>query len=415
MAHQTSAQASNAQSALPGPTVQQKATGVDCQHIVMLGNETRITEVILLGFRELADFQILLFLTFLVIYIVAMSGNILIFDHIGKQLLDIFDPASSEDDGGSIFCGHIFHRLRMGLDYLHMMMSGNETRITEFILLGLGELYGMQIPLFLIFLVIYIVTLTGNLLIFGLVLFDRHLHTPMYFFLGNLSFMDVCYSTTIFPKMLSALLTGDKLISFSSCLTQWYLCDSLIATECCLLCMMYYDRYLAVCKPLHYETVMKTQTCIQLAVASWINGFLAFFILFLLLLRLSFCGPNEMDHYFCDYYPLLKLTCSDTTLTEIMGFVVAVLFTLCPFLLTLTSYIYILVAVLKIPSVCGRQKAFLTCSSHLLVVCIFYGSLVMVYMLPKTEGKRDLQKFSSLLYVVLPPLINPFIYSLRNK
>ncbi|XP_048372565.1 olfactory receptor 2AP1-like [Sphaerodactylus townsendi] len=294
-------------------------------------------------------------------------------------------------------------------------MSGNETRITEFLLLGFGELYNMQMPLFLILLVIYIVTIMGNLLIFVLVFLDQHLHTPMYFFLGNLSFMDACYSTTIFPRMLSALLTENKMISFCGCLTQWYLCDSLIAAECCLLCVMSYDRYLAVCKPLHYETVMKGQTCVQLATASWINGFLAVLILLLLLLQKPFCGPNEMDHYFCDYYPLLKLSCSDTNLIEIMGFIVAGLFTLCPFLLTLTSYVYILAAVFKIPSACGRQKAFLTCSSHLLVVGIFYGSLMVVFMLPKTEGKRSMQKFLSLLYVVLPPLANPFIYSLRNK
>ncbi|XP_054849771.1 olfactory receptor 2AP1-like [Eublepharis macularius] len=294
-------------------------------------------------------------------------------------------------------------------------MLENETKITEFILLGFGELYGFQIPLFLIFLVIYIVTITGNILIFVLVIFDRHLHTPMYFFLGNLSFLDACYSSIILPRMLSALLTGNGIISFSNCLTQWYLCDSLIATECCLLCVMSYDRYLAVCKPLHYETIMKTPTSVQLAIASWINGFLAFLILLFLLLQSPFCGPNEMDHYFCDYYPLLKLSCSDTTLIEIMGFVVAVIYTLSPFLLTLTSYIYIIVAVFKIPSTCGRRKAFLTCSSHLIVVSIFYGSLLMVYMLPKAEGKRSMQKFSSLLYVVLPPLANPFIYSLRNK
>ncbi|XP_060111149.1 olfactory receptor 6C3-like [Heteronotia binoei] len=294
-------------------------------------------------------------------------------------------------------------------------MLGNETRITEFILLGFGEFYDIQLPLFLIFLVIYIVTLTGNILIFVLVLFDQHLHTPMYFFLGNLSFLDTCYSTTIFPRMLSALVTGNPEISFSNCLTQWYLCDSLIATECCLLCMMSYDRYLAVCKPLHYETVMKTHTCIQLAMVSWINGFLAFLIVLLFLLQLPFCGPNEIDHYFCDYYSLLSLSCSDTTLMEIMGYVVAVIFTLSPFLLILISYMYIIVAVLKIPSVCGRQKAVFTCSSHLIVVSIFYGSLMMVYMLPKTEGKRGVQKFSSLLYVALPPLANPFIYSLRNK
>ncbi|XP_044305913.1 olfactory receptor 6C3-like [Varanus komodoensis] len=294
-------------------------------------------------------------------------------------------------------------------------MLENQTQIIEFILLGFGEFYEWQMVLFLTFLLAYIVTITGNILIVVLIVFDQHLHTPMYFFLGNLSFLEACYSSDIFPRMLSALLTNNRRISFRICLAQWYLFSSLEAAECCLLCVMSYDRYLAICKPLHYAVIMKTSTCIQLAAVSWINGFVTVNILLAFMLQMTFCGRNEMDHYFCEYFPLIKQSCSDTTLLEISGFIMAFILTTPPFFLTLTSYAYIIAAILKIPSTTGRQKAFSTCSSHLIVVSVFYGSLMIVYMIPRTEVKRNVQKFSSLLYTVLPPLVNPFVYSLRNK
>ncbi|XP_026579065.1 olfactory receptor 2AP1-like [Pseudonaja textilis] len=291
----------------------------------------------------------------------------------------------------------------------------NQTKIAEFVLLGFGEYSKTQTLLFLIFLITYAVSVTGNTLIVALVIFDRRFHTPMYFFLANLSFLEVFYSSNIFPRLLYALLTGNNMISVSSCFTQWYLFGSLEATECCLLCAMSYDRYLAICKPLHYATIMQAQTCVQLVAASWINGFITIVTLFHLMLQLTFCSSNEMDHYFCDYFSLLNLSCTDTNLIEIIGFIVAVLFTLPPFLLTLISYIYIIAAVWKIPSTTERQKAFSTCSSHLIVVSIFYGSLMIVYMLPKNNVNRNIEKNSSLLYTVVPPFTNPFIYSLRNK
>ncbi|XP_032091905.1 olfactory receptor 2AP1-like [Thamnophis elegans] len=301
------------------------------------------------------------------------------------------------------------------MDFLVATMLENQTKIDEFILLGFHEFYEFQTLFFLSFLVIYIVTMIGNVLIVMLVIFDEHLKVPMYFFLGNLSFLEICYSSNIFPRMLSALLTGNGIISFSNCFMQWYLCSSLVATECCLLCVMSYDRYLAICKPLHYLTTMNSQTCIYLAASSWINGFAVFSILLILILQqLKFCRSNEINHYFCDYFALLSISCSPTWLLEIMSYIVATVFTLPPFLLTLLSYVYIIGAVLKIPSVTGRQKAFSTCSSHLVVVSIFYGSLMIAYMLPRIE-KADVPKFSSLLYIALPPLANPFIYSLRNK
>ncbi|CAM5097742.1 unnamed protein product, partial [Natator depressus] len=288
----------------------------------------------------------------------------------------------------------------------------NQTAITEFLLLGFGDLPDLQILLFLIFLVIYMATVVGNTLIVMLVVADQHLHSPMYFFLGNLSCVETCYTAAIVPRMLASLLTGDKTISVSGCILQLYFFGSLVATECCLLAVMSYDRYLAICKPLHYSTLMNIRFSFKLAAGSWLNGFLALTIFVLFLSQLIFCGPNEMDHFYCDVIPLMELSCSDTHQVIMGDFILSCVFTLPPFLLTLTSYVCIIASILRIPSTTGRQKTFSTCSSHLIVVTIFYGSLMIVYMLPKHDTLRDLNKVLSLCYTVLPPLVNPLIYSL---
>ncbi|XP_044841887.1 olfactory receptor 6N1-like [Mauremys mutica] len=292
---------------------------------------------------------------------------------------------------------------------------GNQTAITEFILLGFGDLPDLQILLFLLFLVIYITTVVGNSLIIVLVVTDQHLHTPMYFFLGNLSCLEICYTSTILPRMLASLLTGDKSISVNGCITQLYFFAVLAATECYLLAVMSYDRYLAICKPLHYSTLMNTRLCLQLAAGTWLNGFLAITIFILFMSQFIFCGPNEIDHFFCDPISLIKLSCGDTGLIILLDFILACVFTLPPFLLTLMSYMCILTVILRISSTTGRQKAFSTCSSHLTVVTIFYGTIMIVYMLPTLDALRALKKVLSLCYTVLTPLINPLIYSLRNR
>ncbi|XP_077690091.1 olfactory receptor 6N1-like [Eretmochelys imbricata] len=291
----------------------------------------------------------------------------------------------------------------------------NQTAITEFLLLGFGELPDLQILLFLIFLVMYMATVSGNTLIVVLIVADQHLHTPMYFFLGNLSCLETCYTSTIMPWMLASLLTGDRTISVSGCITQLYFFGSLAGTECYLLAAMSYDRYLAICKPLHYSTLMNTRFCLHLAAGSWLNGFLALIILVLFLSLLIFCGPNEIDYFYCDPLPLIELSCSDTHQVILVDFILSCVFTLPPFLLTLTSYMCIIATILRIPSTTGRQKAFSTCSSHLIVVTIFYGTLIIVYLLPKHDTLRDLNKVLSLCYTVLTPLVNPLIYSLRNR
>ncbi|XP_054849758.1 olfactory receptor 1020-like [Eublepharis macularius] len=286
--------------------------------------------------------------------------------------------------------------------------------VTEFILLGFGENPDLQIFLFLIVLIIYMGTMVGNILIVALVVADQHLHTPMYYFLGNLSCLETFYSSTILPRMLTSFVTGDRSISFIGCFLQMYFFGSFAATECFLLSAMSYDRYLAICKPLHYTTLMNNRDCLHLVVGSWISGFLGNTILFPLL-KLTFCGKNDIDHFFCDFNPLLKLACSDTHKIVIFAFIIACIFTLPPFLLTVTSYVCIIATILRIPSSVGRQKAFSTCSSHLIVVTIFYGTLMIVYMLPNTQSLGDLNKVFSAFYTVLTPMANPLIYSLRNK
>ncbi|KAM6448848.1 olfactory receptor 10A7-like [Liasis olivaceus] len=294
-------------------------------------------------------------------------------------------------------------------------MQGNQTVITHFILLGFGELHGMQTFLFHFFLIIYIFTILANFLTVLLILADQHLHTHMYFFLGNLSCLEMMYSSTILPKMLDSLLTGEKSISFKGCITQFYFFAFLCSKECYLLSVMSYDRFLAICKPLHYATAMRVARCIQLAAVSWINATVFTSVYLVLMLQLWFCGPSEIDHFFCESLPLIKLSCSDTNVMKYAVAVLAYIFTFPPFTLTLMSYIFILRTILRIPSRTGRQKAFSTCSSHLIVVSFFYGAITVVYLMPDTGGKKNPSKLFSLLYTVLPSLFNPLIYTLRNK
>ncbi|XP_030395337.1 olfactory receptor 1020-like [Gopherus evgoodei] len=292
---------------------------------------------------------------------------------------------------------------------------GNQTLIREFILLGLGNIPEVQVFLFLLFLAIYIVTVAGNILIIALVMANRRLHTPMYFFLWNLSCLETCYSSTILPRMLASLLTGNRTISVSGCITQLHFFGFLAATECYLLAAMSYDRYLAICKPLQYAICMNGRNCLWLASGSWISGFLGSTIMTFLVSKLTFCGPNEIDHFFCDFTPMIKLSCSDISLTNLVTLILSAMETLIPFLLTMTSYVCIMVTILRIPSMSGRQKAFSTCSSHLAMVTIFYGTVIIVYVMPKNSTLRELNKVFSVFYTVLTPLANPLIYSLRNR
>ncbi|XP_030402382.1 olfactory receptor 6N1-like [Gopherus evgoodei] len=291
----------------------------------------------------------------------------------------------------------------------------NQMTITELILLGFGDLPDLQFLLFLMFPVIYIVTVAGNTLIVVLVVTDQHLHTPMYCFLSNLSYLETCYTSTFLPRLLASLLNGDRTISDSGCFTQLYFFGSLAATECYLQAVMSYDRYLAICKPLHYSALMNSRFSLQLASGSWLNGCLSTVIFMLFMSPLIFYGPNEIDHFYYDPIPLIKLSCSDTYLIVLRDFILASVLTLPPFLLTLTFYVCIISTIMNILSTSGRQKTFSTCSSHFIMVTIFYGTVMIAYMLPKRDKLRDPKKVLSLCYTVLTPLVNPFIYSLRNR
>ncbi|CAM4653937.1 unnamed protein product [Caretta caretta] len=310
-------------------------------------------------------------------------------------------------------CSLLFHDHRMQL--MEKGDAENQTDVTEFILLGFGDLPELQILLFLVFLVIYIGTMAGNFLIIALVVTDQHLHTPMYFFLGNLSCLETCYTSAFLPRMLASLLTGDRTISVGGCMTQFFFFCFLATTECYLPAVMSYDRYLAICKPLHYGTCMNGKLCLQLAAGCWISGFLPCTIVMCFMSQLIFCGPNVMDHFFCDLTPMLKLSCSDTSQMMLVLYIFSFPDAVSPFLLTLTSYICIISTMLRIPSTTGRQKAFSTCFSHLIVVTLFYGTIMIVYTLPKSSNLRALNKVFSVCYTVLTPLANPLIYSLRNR
>ncbi|XP_074827490.1 olfactory receptor 10A7-like [Natator depressus] len=290
----------------------------------------------------------------------------------------------------------------------------NQTSITEFVLLGFRDLPELLALLFLLFLVIYVVTLAGNILIVALVVADRHFHIPMYFFLGNLSCLETCYTSTLLPRVLASFLTGDNTISVSGCMTQFYFISFFADAECYLLAVMSYDRYSVICKPLHYAALMNTRFCLPLAAGSWINGFLAVIVI-VLMLQLTFCGPNKIDHLYCESTEMLNLYCNGTNQIELVITILAAIFTLPPVVLTMMSYVCIIFTILRIPSTAGRQKAFSTCSSHLIVVTIFCGTLIIVYLLPKTNTLRDLNKVFSVCYTILTPMANPFIYSLRNK
>ncbi|XP_060639088.2 olfactory receptor 11L1 [Anolis sagrei] len=291
----------------------------------------------------------------------------------------------------------------------------NHSTVSRFQLMGFESLPGWQIILFTVFFLIYILTITGNVVIIVMVKLEPCLHSPMYFFLQNLSFLEIWYTTTIVPKMLISLLVENKTISFNECMSQLYFFVFLGATECFFLSVMAYDRYLAICDPLHYSVTMNIQFCIHLSIGSWMSGLLTGLLPSLLISRLNFCSSNQINHFFCDIPPLLKLSCSDTSVIEISIFVLSVLVLFTCFMLTLISYTFIIFTIVKIPSASGKKKTFSTCGSHLLVVVIYYGTMMSMYIQPSASLSSELNKVVSVFYTVVTPLLNPVIYSLRNN
>ncbi|XP_060110848.1 olfactory receptor 2D3-like [Heteronotia binoei] len=295
------------------------------------------------------------------------------------------------------------------------MGTENLTFVADFILAGLSSHRKTQMFLFLVILLVYLLSLVGNLMTILLVRTNSHLHTPMYFFLMHLSGLEICYVTTTLPQMLAHLLSGNGSISFTRCMFQVYIFQSLAGAECFLLGAMAYDRYLAICHPLVYTIAMDTCRQWQLASASWFGGFLLALINVLCTLHFPFCGPNHLNHFFCELPMLLKLACADTLVLEAILFGTAGLAILGPLIVILTSYGLILSSVLQMTSTSGRHKAFSTCASHLAVVTLYYGTTCFMYLIPRARTVPDRDKKIAVLYAVVTPLLNPIIYTLRNK
>ncbi|XP_055968311.1 olfactory receptor 6F1-like [Sorex fumeus] len=295
------------------------------------------------------------------------------------------------------------------------MDGTNQTTVAEFIFLGFPGTFPLRLALFVMFLTIYLLSLAGNTLIIILVLLDATLQTPMYVFLGNLSFLEIWYTTATVPKLLATCVLQVTTISVSGCITQYYFFFSMGATECILLAVMAYDRYLAICRPLHYPLLMSLPRCLRLAAGSWAGGFIAPLLPTLLISRLHFCGPQKINHFFCDSDPIFKLSCSDTFLVEALGYTCSSVVILSSFLLTMSSYCHIVLTILRMASREARRKTFSTCGSHLSVVTIYYGTIIFAYVRPPAKYNFTISKVISVFYCVVTPLVNPLIYTLRNR
>ncbi|XP_053330106.1 olfactory receptor 8D1-like [Spea bombifrons] len=296
------------------------------------------------------------------------------------------------------------------------MELNNQTMVTYFIIKGISDAPELQLPIFLLVLLIYLITLGGNLTILLLVCLDRHLRTPMYFFLSNLSILDMCSVTVTLHKVLIIFITKDNTVSYSPCMTQMYFFGSLICDELLLLTAMSYDRYVAICKPLHYHTSMNGRVCASLAIACWLFGFVEVIPYIELLVGFSCYRSNIINHFFCDLVPLMKLSCSDTYLLEVLSLTEGLLLiTIVPFMFTFISYVFIIMTIVRIRTSSGRLKAFYTCSSHLTVVVLLYGILLSQYLRPVSTNTSDSNRFFSLFNTAVVPMLNPLIYSLKNK
>ncbi|XP_074087822.1 olfactory receptor 5B2-like [Macrotis lagotis] len=291
----------------------------------------------------------------------------------------------------------------------------NRTEVDEFFLIGITDTPELQVPLFIMFTVIYLITFVGNLGIVALISCDSHLHTPMYFFLSNLSLVDFGYSSAVTPKVMAGLLTGNKVITYNGCATQLFFVGAFATTESFLLAAMAYDRHAAVCKPLHYTSTITSTVCAYLASGAHICGFLISSVVIGNTFSLSFCKSNIVHHFFCDIPPLLVLTCSDIHIIESVFFILGSFTVFFPFFVIFASYLLIFMAILKIHPAEARQKAFSTCASHLTAVSIFYGTIIFMYLQPSSSHSMDVDKMVSVFYTMVIPMLNPLVCSLRNK
>ncbi|XP_040187944.1 olfactory receptor 5V1-like [Rana temporaria] len=295
------------------------------------------------------------------------------------------------------------------------MEDVNQTSSKGFILLGLSDVPYLQVIYFLMFLQMYMMTLFGNLLLIIVVRINRKLHTPMYFFLCNLSIIDIFFTSSFVPKILINTLAIDKSISFLGCALQMYFGIALATTECVIIAIMAYDRFAAICRPLHYTTIMNKTLCISLAIGPWGICLLNSAMHVVLTFQLPYCKSHHINHFFCEIPPLLQLSCGDTLPNEIAMYISALILGMSSFWLTLISYVQIISTILKIRSSQGRHKAFSTCGSHLTVVGLYYGPMLFMYMRPRSTYSPEMHKTLSILYTVVTPMLNPLVYSVRNK
>ncbi|KAG8449942.1 hypothetical protein GDO86_016575 [Hymenochirus boettgeri] len=295
------------------------------------------------------------------------------------------------------------------------MDQSNQTTVTNFLLLGLSNVPHLQALYFSILLIVYIVTFLANTLIITVVSLKSQLHKPMYFFLSNLSWVDILLSTSIVPKILSNTLSRDKSITFMGCAIQVYMLGAVGATECVILGIMAYDRYAAICHPLHYNKTMNKYVCRRMTFGSWAVSFLSGFPRVYLTFQLPFCRSKRINRYFCEMPPLFHLSCKETLFIEILVYIETGLIVLASFLLTLVSYVFIIFTILKISSARGKYKTFSTCASHVTVVTLFYGNILITYMQPKSNYSPERDRALSLLYTAVTPMLNPVIYTLRNN
>uniref|UniRef100_A0A8D1ED47 Olfactory receptor n=1 Tax=Sus scrofa TaxID=9823 RepID=A0A8D1ED47_PIG len=296
-----------------------------------------------------------------------------------------------------------------------VVLAKNLTMVTEFLLLGFSSLGEIQLALFVVFLFLYLVILSGNVTIVNIIRLDKSLHTPMYFFLGILSTSETFYTFVILPKMLLNLLSVARTISFICCAIQMFFFLGFAITNCLLLGVMGYDRYAAICHPLHYPILMSWHVCGKLGATCGIGGFLASLTVVYLVFSLPFCSANKVNHYFCDISPVIRLACTNTDVHEFVIFICGVLVLVVPFSLICVSYVCILRTILKIPSTEGRRKAFSTCASHLTVVIIHYGCASYIYLRPTANFVSNRDRLVTVTYTIVTPLLNPIVYSLRNK
>ncbi|XP_063785638.1 olfactory receptor 11L1-like [Pseudophryne corroboree] len=291
----------------------------------------------------------------------------------------------------------------------------HEQNISHVFLLGFPNLNNFNSLLFFFLLLIYCVTICGNVIIIFFVSISKNLHSPMYFFITQVSLLDILMTTNILPNLLHIVLQDGASMSPAACLLQFYVFANCETSECLILTVMSYDRYLAICNPLRYNAIINNAFCIKYVIASWLLSFFVLLVNEIEMYKLSFCGPKVIDHFFCDFLPILELSCSDTSRIQIQATLFGIIIVICPFTMIIVSYMYIITTILSIRSITGRQKAFSTCSSHLTVVCIYFGTIFSVYMVPSKGQLLEASKALSLFYTVVTPLVNPFIYSLRNK